>query len=217
MHSNETPGYKAPLLLRIPAIVISYICHPVFLPVAMAFLLFILAPVGMKAISGANMSIVLLRIAYIATFFPLLTVFLLKALGFIESIQLRQPKDRIIPMIATMIFYFWVYQVFKNIDAPLILRSMLLGCFWGVIVLFMFGIFFKVSLHTGAAGGMIGLMLILLFQSPVNMVIPFFIVLFIAGLVGTSRMILNAHFPGEIWMGYVLGIISQTAAYWYLS
>jgi hypothetical protein len=214
--TKET-NLNTPAWLRIPATIISYLCHPVFLPTVMTYLLFLLAPTGMMAIPGAHMGIILIRIAYITAFFPLLTVLLLKGLGFVDSIMLHNPKERIIPMMATMIFYFWVYQVFKNLDAPLIMRSMLLGCFWGVITLFMVGIFFKVSLHTGAAGGMVGLMSILLFQSPVNMAIPFFVILFVAGLTGTARMILHAHTPGEIWLGYIVGLIAQWAAFLYLS
>lgn len=214
---NGTPAQQAHWALRIPALLVSYVFHPVFMPVAMAWVLFQLSPATFAGLSGEKMGMVLLRIAYIATFFPILTVLLLKGVGFIESIHLHTPKDRIIPLIGTMIFYFWVYHVFKHIDAPFLLRVLLLGCFWGVIVMFMVSIFFKVSMHTTGAGGMIGILLVLMFNSPVNMAIPFFAALMIAGIIGTARMILKAHTLGQIWLGYILGVISQVAAYWYLT
>jgi len=71
-------------------------------------------------------------------------------------------------------------------------------------------------MHTTAAGAMLGIMLILLFTSPVNMVLPFFIALFIAGLIGSARMILGAHKAPEIWLGYALGLAVQVGAYIYL-
>jgi hypothetical protein len=80
----------------------------------------------------------------------------------------------------------------------------------------MINIFFKISMHTSAAGSMIGVMMILMFLSPVNLVLPFFLILIIAGLIGTSRMILSAHRSGELWLGYITGILVQVLAYWYL-
>ena len=93
----------------------------------------------------------------------------------------------------------------------------MLGCFWGIIALFMISIFFKVSMHTTAAGGMVGIILVLLFTSPVNLMTPLFVALVIAGLVGTARLILNEHRPGEIWLGYFIGIAVQLSAWLYMS
>ena len=59
-----------------------------------------------------------------------MTVFLLKALGFIESLYLRSQKDRIIPYIASGIFYFWAYTVFRQQSHyPVVLTGFILGVF----------------------------------------------------------------------------------------
>src|SRR5690606_38496695 len=150
-------------------------------------------------------------------FFPIISVLLMKALKFVESIHLYKPKDRIIPLIGSMVFYFWIYHVSKNIDAPFLLRVMLLGAFWGVIALFIMNIFYKVSMHTAGAGSMIGMVIVLLMTSPIAMTIPLFLAMGIAGLVGTARLLLGAHRTYEIWLGYGLGIVIQLAAYFYLS
>jgi len=93
---------------------------------------------------------------------------------------------------------------------------LLLGSFWGVIAIFMVNIFFKISMHTTAAGSAVGLMLVLLFLSPVNMILPFFAVLIVAGIIGTARLLLSAHQPAQIWLGYIVGFLVQIAAYFYL-
>ena len=213
---NGIQKYQQPLVLRIMATIVSYVFHPAFMPVIMTLVLYRLAPASFAGVTQKNIGIILLRVAYLTAFFPLLTVVLLKGLGFISSFQMKDPKERIIPLIGTMIFYFWAYRVFKNIDSPFILRVMLLGCFWGVISVFMINIFFKISMHTSAAGSMIGILMILLFLSPVNLVLPFFLALLVAGLIGTARMILSAHRSGELWLGYITGILVQVAAYLYL-
>ena len=204
------------LPLRVLAIIISYVFHPAFMPVIMTAVLYKLVPASFAGVTQKNIGFILLQVAYHMTFFPLLTVLLLKGLGFIDSIQLKDPRERIIPLIATMTFYFWAYWVFRNIESPFILRVLLLGCFLGVVTVFMMNIFFKISMHTSAAGSMIGILMILLFLSPVNLVLPFFVALLVAGLIGTARMILAAHASAEIWIGYIAGILVQVAAYLYL-
>ena len=107
-------------------------------------------------------------------------------------------------------------RIFKEVDTPFILRVMLLGDFWGVLLLFMVNIFYKASMHTSAAGGFLGVMIVLLMINPVNMVLPLFVSLLICGIIGTARLLTGAHKPAEIWVGYGLGIIVQVAAYLYL-
>ena len=67
-----------------------------------------------------------------------------------------------------------------------------------------------------AEGGMLGILIVLLIMSPVQMAIPLFTGIVIAGLSGTSRLLLGAHTQFEIWTGYVLGILVMLVAYWYL-
>lgn len=203
--------------LRALAKVISYIFHPVFMPVVMAVVLYKLSN-EFAGILDASFNRWLAVIAINTILFPLITVALLKGLGFIKSIHMNDPKDRIIPLIGSMIFYFWANFVIGNpiTGAPVILHTLTLGIFLGVIGVFIVNIFYKVSMHTTAAGGMLGILLILMFTSTINMVMPLFIGLLVAGIIGTARLILGAHKMWEIWLGYFLGIASQVAAYLYI-
>jgi hypothetical protein len=212
------PRPPHPKIVRLMATIVSYVCHPIFLPTVMSLVLYKLMPVSFKGIPDQILKFRLASIILVTLFFPLLSVLLMKALGFVESIYLRTSKDRIIPLIASMTFYFWAYQVFSHFpDTPVSLKVLLLGCFWGMILLFMASIFFKVSMHTTAAGGMLGLMIMLLYLSPVNMMAPFFASLIIAGIIGTARLVLHEHTPAEIWMGYIIGLVAQLGAWLYLS
>jgi hypothetical protein len=207
---------KGPAALRIPAEIISYIFHPVFMATLLAAVLYLLSPTSFAGWNEKQMIAVLLRIAYTTVFFPLLTMILMKGLGFIESIQMKNPKERIIPLMAMMVYYFWAYHVSKNIDPPILLRALLLSSFWAVIAIFMISIFFKISMHTTAAGGMVGIMIVLMLTSPVNMAPALFVTIALAGIIGTSRLVLKAHSSPEIWLGYIVGILVQLGAYWYL-
>ena len=202
--------------LRIPAMIISYLLHPVFIPSLITFMVYKLSPASFAGLPPARFYQLLLSVFLLTAFFPIVATLLTKAVGFIESIHLHTAKDRIIPLIGTMVFYFWAHHVAKNINAPFMLQLILLAAFWGVIAVFMINIFVKISMHTTGAGSLLGILIILMFNSPVNMSIPFFIALVVAGLIGTARMILNAHLAREIWLGYIIGILVQVAAYFYL-
>lgn len=195
---------------------VSWIFHPVFMPVAMVIFLSFISPENVRALDNNQKMQWLGNIIVNTLFFPMVATFLMKALGFIESIHMRNAKDRIIPLIATMIFYFWAYQVFKNINSPFLLRVFLLGNFWGLILVFLVNIFLKISMHTAAAGGAIGIVIVCTIIGKVNIIFPLLGVVFIAGLIGTARIILKAHKQIEIWIGYFVGILAQVAAYWFL-
>ena len=218
---QEYPPKPVPIgapALRAGANIVSYLFHPVFMPVLLSVVLWRLQPASFAGIGPKTLMFRLISLAMTTVFFPLLTVALLKALGFLKSVQMRVSKDRIIPLIATMTFYFWAQQVFSHLpDTPRIINILLLGSFWGIIVLFMCSIFFKVSMHTTAAGGAIGIMTVLLFISPVNMLPALFTTVIIGGIVGTARLILREHTIAELWMGYAIGLIVQLGAWAYVS
>ena len=71
-------------------------------------------------------------------------------------------------------------------------------------------------MHTSIAGGMIGIMLVLLMIGVPNMMIPLVVVIAIAALIGRARVWLGAHERGDIWLGYVVGILVQLGAYLYM-
>lgn len=212
------PVGMGPAWLRFVASLISYIFHPVFMPLLLSVVLWRLLPAEFAPIPQKTLTFRFISLASTTIFFPLLTVALLKALGFLRSVHMRVSRDRIIPLIATMTFYFWAQQVFSHqADTPKIINILLLGSFWGIILLFLGSIFFKVSMHTTAAGGAIGIMTVLMFLATVNMFPALLVTILIGGIVGSARLILREHTPPEIWMGYIIGFIVQLAAWGYLA
>lgn len=209
-------------VLRGLANIVSYLLHPMFMPLVMTYVLYILSPVTFaqyedaKSVIGNGVVPVFIQIGVTTIMYPLLVVLILKGLGMIESVQMRTRKERIIPLIASMVFYWWVSHVFKSHEAPVILQTVLRGAYWGLILVFLASIFFKVSMHTAAAGGMLGILVLLLFTSPVAMSVPLFIGIVIAGVIGTARLLLGAHTPFEVWVGYAIGFVAQFAAYWWI-
>lgn len=216
-HTTTTTAHPSKVLRGL-AMFASYLFHPALVPSILMLALYRLSPTAFAGISPQAFGKLMLPVVLNTFFFPVVATLLVKAVGFIDSIHMKDSKDRIIPLIITMIFYFWLNNVFSNLkDAPMIAHVLTLGSFWSIIAIFMCNIFFKISMHTTAAGGVLGLMIVLLLMSPVNMIAPLFIALFVGGIVGTARMILGAHTRFELWSGYIVGLLVQLGAYWYLA
>jgi len=185
----------------------------------LALVLYKLSPASFQGVPPKQLGLWFISIGITAVFFPLFSIGLMKPLGFITSYQMPTAKERTIPLMSSMIFYFWISHVFNSMPGtpvPLIFKVLFLGNLWGIVVLFMINIFTKISMHTAAAGGMIGIIIVLMNISPVNMTVPLMVSIVIAGIIGTARMVLGVHQKGDIWLGYIVGIIVQLGAYAYM-
>lgn len=211
------PTQSAPL--RMLATIVSYITHPVFFPLVMAVILSRLAPASFAVADAKQRGMWFINIGLTGVFFPLFSIALMKPLGFISSYHMPTARERTIPLMTSMIFYFWITHVFNSMPAPtppLALKVLLLGNFWGIIIVFIINIFTKISLHTTASGGMLGSLLVLTMTGQSGMALPLVIGTVVAAIVGFSRAALGAHQRGDIWLGYIIGILVQLAAYIYM-
>ncbi len=146
--------------------------------------------------------------------FPLLVVILLWRLKFIDSLHMQGDKERYGPLIATMLFYFWVFwTVHKQFPVPEVAESFLLGTFLTTVGVFMATIFFKMSMHTAAWGGVIAFAIICTFMMLSNALFFLLAAVLIGGIVGTSRLWLKAHNPPQVYSGFIVGALMQFFAF----
>jgi nitrate reductase NapE component len=202
-----------PKALKFIAQLISYIFHPIFIPIyVIAFLVFVHPDYFVGFSEKAKWQTLLISTINL-TIFPLIAVGLLKALGFIDSILLHTQKDRIIPYMACGIFFFWAYTIFKKqpIYHP-VMPSFVFGVFLASSAGLMANIYFKISMHALGVGGLLGIMGLLLFKHDTLLTWPFAAATLIAGMVCTARFIVSNHSQKDIYLGLLLGILCQVAA-----
>ena len=208
-------GVPHPLAARVIAHFISVVFHPLFIPVMVAWFLAYLLPGVFTGTSSHEKMMIVIRVGYNTIFFPALTILLLKAVGFLKNIYLKTQRERIIPYIATNIFYFWTYLVLKNLpETPVLLTAFILGIFLASSTALIANIYFKISMHALGVGAFSGLMLLLVFTGFSYMIfLPAMIIFILTGVVATSRLIVSNHTPFEIYTGILVGIICQFIAY----
>jgi hypothetical protein len=202
----ETP--QQPLLIQWLAKFISYVFHPLFIPVYLTYFILTVRSYQFPGITEKDRFFNLLLVIVSYSFVPLMCVLLLRALNFIDSILLNTQKDRIIPYIICMTFYFSVWYYFKKNHYTNDLISMSLAIFNASIFGFLANIFMKVSMHAIAVGVMTTFIAIFAFTDSSSFSLYLAIAVLIAGVVCTSRLIVSDHSQKEIYYGFLIGIFS---------
>ena len=212
-----------PAGLRLVAKIISWVFHPVFIPVYVVWFLIYMHPYLLTGSTDWLKTTTFMMAVLTFTFFPIVTVLLLKGLKFIDTIYLHTQKDRVIPIIACMIWYFWLWYVWQNfgktknaVDIPREAIQFAMAAFISTIISLMVNIKMKVSLHTISAGVMLTLFVLMALSQDLNFGIWLSIVLLITGLVCSARFIISDHTPQEIYGGLVVGAASMLIANWVL-
>lgn len=210
---NTVAGRPSPVV-KILAHLFSIVFHPLFIPLYVVLFMIYVHPSYFSGFSSQTKFWFPLSIAITTIFFPLFSVLLLKALGFISSFFLKTQKDRIIPYIVCGIFFFWMYQVCKNYPIKLapIIPSFMLGVFFASSAALMANIYFKISMHAIGMGGLLGVFILIMRSNTMLMTWPLSLALLIAGLVCTSRLIISDHSQKEIYLGLLVGLLCQFAA-----
>lgn len=214
-----------PMPIRVIARIISWVFHPVFVPLMVIGFLLYEHPYVFAGFSSFLKFRIMMIAVVCFTFFPLVTVLLLKGLKFIDTIYLHTQKDRVIPFIACMIWYFWISYVWFNFgkttggaDMPKEAILFAAATFISTIIGLMVNIRMKVSLHTISAGIVLTFFLLMAFTQPLHYGRWLSVVLLLTGVVCTARMIVSDHTTKEIYGGLATGaaavLLARTLLGW---
>lgn len=221
LRENNRPDQ--PFVIQLLAKIISYIFHPVFVPVYVVLFIAYVHPFLFAGFSDLQKMQKVMMAVVSFTLFPMVTVLLLKGLNFIDTIYLKTQKDRIIPLIACMIWYFWVWYVWNNfgktdggMDMPKPAIQFALATFVSTIIALMVNITMKISLHAISMGIMLAFMFSLAFTEELNFGLWLSVAVLITGLVCTARFIASDHTSKEIYGGLLLGAASFAIASFFI-
>lgn len=202
------------VIVRGFANLISYIFHPVFVPVYLVYFMVYIHPNLFAGFEPLYKTRTMAMAFVMYTFFPIVTVLLLKGLKFISTFQLTTQKDRIIPLVACGIWYFWIWYVWRNLpDYPAEAVQLTLAIWISVSLGLMANIIMKVSLHAISLGVGLTFILLLAFAQPLNFGVYISVALLSTGLVCTSRFIVSDHTSKEVYGGLLVGVFSMLIAY----
>ena len=202
-------------VLRVAAKLVSYVLHPLFIPTYIFIWLVKRFPINFDDVTKQGLLFKEISVFLNASFFPAFAVFLLYRLKFIESVYLRTQKDRIIPYIITMIFYWWLWYLSRSFtDQPAVLKFFYFGIFLTTVFGLIINNFIKISMHAIGAGTFFTFIVLTCFTYQTLFGADIIIATLLAGIICTARLLLNEHSVAEIYTGLIVGIGCQLLGLW---
>lgn len=193
---------------------ISIIFHPVFIPIIGLIVifhsgtLFSHIPEQVK-----NFTYV---VVFLSTFvLPLSILPLLKFQRIISDYSLTDRRERILPMILSIIFFFMGFYILRKVPMTAFMQSFFLAMMVIVCGVSLISFRWKISMHMSAIGALTALIAILTVKYSAGMFWLFTLAVLLSGMMGYSRLYRGRHNPAQVYAGYFWGFVMAAAVLWY--
>jgi len=186
--------------LKFLAQIISFIFHPLLLPTFAFMYVMHVNPEKFSGIDLENASVnltsstnlLLIQVFINSFFFPAISILIMKGLGMINSIYMKTREERY----------------------PEILSDIMLATLFGLVIAFISNALkLKISLHAIGGGIFFALAILSVGFSSFD-ALPYLLgIIFICGLIGSARLLLNAHTTKELYAGFIAGMLCMNFAF----
>jgi len=126
------------------------------------------------------------------------------------NLNMEKNTDRVMSLIITSVSYYLGYLLLKRLPVFPVYNVLLIGAVLVQIALIPISMRWKISAHSATIGGLVGGILGLSFRLQENPVHLLSVLILIAGLVGTSRLILQKHTESQVYAGFFTGFLILT-------
>lgn len=214
--SSDTPVYRATRAETIGAKIISWLFHPLLMPTySVLFYYFSFTHIRMTVQIG-RVGFICGMILMLTFLTPGVSTFFLVRRGSLGKMELPERQERLFPIVYTTIIYFVALMVIRGKGLPVFIEVFLLGSVVALLFAALMNFITKISLHGLGIGGLAGGMLAAFLFIPNGNLWLVIAVFLLCGIVGTARLILQAHRPAEIYTGLVSGFCIEFAAIFFL-
>ena len=122
-------------------------------------------------------------------------------------IQLGVRERRMVPYVISILCYFICFYILSLSRTPHTITSILIAALAVQMLCAMTNVWWKVSTHSAAIGGVAGGLLSFSLIFNFNPVWWLCLVILLGGMVGTSRMILRQHTLPQVVVGFFMGLL----------
>jgi membrane-associated phospholipid phosphatase len=158
----------------------------------------------------------LIAIYFFTILLPTLLIRLYRHYQGWNLIELGHKERRMVPYVISIICYFSCVYVMERLHFPHFMAAIVIAGLAVQIVCALINVWWKISTHTAAIGGMAGALFAFAEYLGFNPVWWLCLVFIIAGMVGTSRMILRQHTLGQVVGGFWVGFLCAAVAILFL-
>ena len=189
---------------------VSVVFHPLLMATYLFSILSEVLPAALSPVPPPS-HFSFISVIFIVTFaLPVLNIAIFKVFGTIDSFEMKDRKERILPFIFIAGIYIaitWLLYSKQQLSLHDNFLKLLMIIDLLVLVSLISTFFFKVSVHSVGIWGMIGITLPLTKLSEVNSLFYVCIgIIILAGFIMAARLQLGAHSSREVMWGSVLGL-----------
>lgn len=152
--------------------------------------------------------VTVVALVYVFTIFlPSLCVFFYGKISGRAPMQLRSRENRVIPYIIYIISYLVCLHLMAAFHMPRYMCGILVSALFTQISCVIFNIWWKISMHAAASGGLTGALIAYSVIFAFNPVWWLCVTVVLSGAVGTARMLLRQHSLAQVTVGTLLGVV----------
>ena len=189
----------------IAARVMSAIFTPFYLPIVGLVALFVFSYLGL--LPWAYKLLVLGMVYLFTILVPTLLIHLYHRYQGWTPLQIGVKERRMVPYAVSIFCYFACYYLMTRLRIPSFMARILMAALLIQIVCAIVNVWWKISTHTAAIGGVTGALMAFWMLFAFNPVWWLCFTLLVSGMVGSSRIILHQHTLGQVLAGYGIGLL----------
>jgi len=195
-------------LLTLLARFTSAIFHPLLIP-TLGFLLLFNSDFYFSILPW-NVKKYMILVVFLSTcVLPAMSVLIL-SLNPKFNLNMEKNTDRVLSLIITSVSYYLGYLLLKRLPVFPVYNVLLIGAVLVQIALIPISMRWKISAHAAAIGGLFGSIFGLAFRLQENPVLLLSLLILVAGLVASSRLILEKHTQSQVYAGFFTGFVILT-------
>jgi hypothetical protein len=187
---------------------ISLIFHPLLLTTYLVILLGIYFP-AMLMIESSKLWMIVAFVFVFTFLMPALNLLMLRAFKTIQSLTLHSRQERLFPFTLIAFIYALVaFLFYYKLHFSTNFNKLILIIFFLVLISLMITFFYKISIHSLAMAGGVGILVPLnkALDEP-TLLIPTVALILVMGLVMSARLALGAHTLREVIHGGMVGFV----------
>lgn len=197
-------------MLLLSARYISLLFTPFFLPVMGLIALFLFSYLSMMPLLYKITVTVMVWLFTVVM--PQLLIRLYRHYQGWSVLKVLKREERMVPYAISIGCYFACYYLMNSLHMPHFMRAVLVAAIAIQILCALINNWWKVSTHTAAIGGTTGAVMAFAFIFGFNPLWWICALMFLAGVVGTSRTLLRLHTLGEVTGGFLIGLLAGFGA-----
>lgn len=194
--------------------IVSVIFTPFYLPLVGLILLFTLSYMSMLPMAYRLM--VLTLVYFFTILLPTFLIHFYRRHQGWTLIELGQRERRMVPYFISILCYFACIWLMEHLHIYHFIGSILIAALLIQMTCVIINVWWKISTHTAAIGGVAGALFAFSQIFGFNPVWWFCVVLVVAGMLGTARMILRQHSLPQVLVGFLVGFVCATIGILYL-